>query len=205
MKKYFLIVIAAVAVLFLMALEIAYGKTAAGSYPFSVVVDWESKGARQHYEILLMSADLHYVALPIFWHEGEARLAEEENCIFFKRKTGVLVGYGITYTKLKNFAYAKKKDDLRKISVQKVDVLYDLDGRYIFLVSYRFELDAVDWFVAKYIMRRETEAVRDNFKDGILDEGYELDEPSKALAERLLAIPQECKKMFDETNPAKRK
>ncbi|MFY9461758.1 MAG: hypothetical protein WAP51_00970 [Candidatus Sungiibacteriota bacterium] len=203
MKRYFLIFIAVIAVLFLMTLEIAYGKTTVGPYPFSESIDWEKKETRQHYEIFLQMEGMRYVALPIFWHDGETRLAEEENCVFFK-KDGTLVGYGITYTKLKRFAYAKKKDDLRKILVQKVDIIYDLAGRYIFLVSYSFELGVVDRFVAKYIMRRETEAKRQNFKDGVLDEGYELNEESKNLVERLLAIPQECKKMFDETSPKRK-
>ena len=198
MKQYFIIVLVVIAMLFLAALEIGYGKTMATTYPFSESIDWEKEDTRQRYEIFLQIANIHYATLPIFRPEGEARIAKEESCVFFE-KNGGLIGYGIAFNNLTRFAHAKKKDDLRKISVQKAEVIYDLADRRIFLVSYSFELNAAERFVAKYIMGRQTEFVRQNFKDGVLDEGYELDGESKKLVEQLLAFPQECKKAFDET------
>ena len=47
MKQYFIIALVVIAMLFLAALEIGYGKTMATAYPFSEYVDWEKENTRQ--------------------------------------------------------------------------------------------------------------------------------------------------------------
>ena len=179
------------AVLFLLA---AGSNAVEPWFPFADFVDWEKKASRQDYESLLKKAGINVKKAAMNPRPLAGPLADREECLFLE-KNGVLVGYGIAF---ENF-YApvvsenRAKGDVREITILKTEVLYDRDGRYIFLVSYRFRLSPVEMFIAKWVMRQEPEAERKIFFiNRPLGQGYELAESSRNLVGLLLALPKSC-------------
>ena len=185
---------AVVLALTLLLLITESSSSAAGAYPFSYLVDWEEKASRQDYESLLKNAGITVKKIAMNPRPLAEPLAEREECLFLE-KNGVLVGYGIAF---ENF-YApvvsenRAKGDVREITILKAEVLYDRDGRHIFLASYRFRLSPVEMFIAKWVMRQEPEAERKIFFiDRPLGQGYELAESSWKLVGLLLVLPKGC-------------
>lgn len=179
-------------ILFSMILEIAYGIEPGPEYPFSNIVKWTDKHQWQRYEELLQDTGITIRFTPIPNPTERDRMAEREECAFFY-KDSVMVGYGITFINLYISARAVKGNDTRLIDLHGVEIIYDLYGRRVLLVSYSFRLNAFEMFIAEKIMRREPRAIRRPFY-GTLDEGYELDSASQELTRSLIALAEKCGK-----------
>lgn len=162
-----------------------------GQYPFSGIVVWDE--TKTQYEKFLQKAGITIRLVPLADPTG-VRFAEEQHCIFLEKDKEPL-GYGIVFKNFFVSVYAKHKtrDEKRGAFLSKTEVLYDRDGRYIFLASYRFNISPLQMFVAKYWMGAEPEAERKIFKYGEpLDKDYILDGPSRRLANFLVALPKQC-------------
>ena len=165
-----------------------------GGYPFSWFMDWEDKALRQSYERSFTKAGLTIRLSPMSPTGSIKPLAERQQCIFIEQR-GEFLGYGIVFDNFFQAFLAENKDkvDAREITLRKAEVIYDKEGRYIFLASYSFRLSPGEMFVAKWILWKEPEADRKIFSiDRPLGEGYELTEPSQRLAKLLVILPETC-------------
>ena len=163
-------------------------------HPFADFVNWEKQSSRQKYEKSLEKAGITIRKTQMApWLTAEP-LAERQECLFLE-KGGVIVGYGILFENFFKPASVQSKTtgDLRDITLHRVEALYDLSGRHIFLVSYRFRISDTDVFIAEWLLDKEPRAKRKIFYiDRPLNEEYELTESSLYLAKLLLAMPRKC-------------
>lgn len=176
-------------------------KTSVNDYPFSDIINWgDDSRQRKDYEKYLRKGGVAFASIAIVYQDGKMKIADSEEFILVKKGNAV-IGYGIILTNLKLSGYAvnKKKNDIREIVINKVEIFYDLSERHIFLVSYKTKgLSDFEMWMAKK-MGHKPKAVRRDIDINNLDlgEGYEFDEKSQALARFLLNFPKICKEFFD--------
>ncbi|RMF84684.1 MAG: hypothetical protein D6736_18840 [Nitrospinota bacterium] len=170
----------------------------ASQYPFADIVTWKEEAERKAYERYFTQAGLTVSHVPVMQTGEKQPWADQEEFVLIKRGE-TLVGYGAIFTSLKSFAYAVHANgDRRRIKVNKAEILYDLQGRVIFLISYR--MDDLGWVEASLasLLGYKVRATRAIFSEDGLGEGYELSPQSKQLAHRLLQAPHLYKTLFED-------
>ena len=191
-------------------LRFAYASADPREYPFSDMVDWNDEEKRKDYEKYLALADISIRYLRVEHPDTKKRWARNLYFMILERR-GATVGFGAAFYDLVLPGTAVHPNDYEVIlRLNRAEIIYDIYGRQIFLISYRKELSAghkIIWFFlpdsvkARYLKKYKMEAERHIFGWGELGEGYALDERSQEYARFLIYSPVFLKPFFDKEKP----
>lgn len=162
--------------------------------PFSHVIDWGNETSRKSYEMVLARMGISLQEVPVVQAGGE-RLAKQEACLRIWQN-GVQVGYGAVLRDVHRHGFGSDETTIVEFELKVVEVLYDYEGRYIVLVSYRTLLHPVVQFLFQMWPEKDQYRLEDSRKDirgRTLDRGYELDNASVQLLQEFTAFPQKCR------------
>lgn len=179
-------------------------------HPFSDAIDWDDEEKRKGFEQYLALAGITIRYLKVEHPNTKRRWAKS---LYFMvlEKGGLPAGFGAAFYDLVLPGTASGPYGDNTIRLDRAEILYDLSGRRIFLITYRTEmslLHRIFWnFLPEqkkkeYRKKYRLEAERHIFGWGELGEGYELDRRSREYAGFLLDSPVIFKEVLDKENPS---
>lgn len=179
-------------------------------YPFSDVINWEDESQRKEFEKHLTLAGFSSRSLRVEHPPTDKRWAKSTEFLLWE-KGRTLAGFGAVFQDLilPGTAVGPEGDEVT-FKLNRAEILYDVSGRRIFLVTYRTEMSLIYkilWFFLpenkkkEYIRKYKMEASRSIFTWGELGEGHQLNRRSEDYARFLLDAPAIFKTIFDKEKP----